>query len=226
MLRRLLVLSLLAALAVPAAADAEITLKIGSGKYAEQKYRETLYPRGFRLKGKAGDYRGPVTLEIDEFPYDGNFLDSATVNTNDKGEFVFPKVAPSRNAHLRVRAGYERSKPLSVFVHPGVKVSYRTVSNGQRVKISFTYIGHPGFAPPENAFFVYITINNRKPRRLGGKRTLQKIGDGRWRFATTTDLPRSRREYRYWLTFCTRGLSAAGYGRVWPIDANCGKSSF
>ncbi len=221
MLRRLLLLALLGALAAPATADAEVTIKIGKGRFQQQKYRETLYPRAFRVKGKTGAYRGPVTLEIDEFPFDGNFVDTATVNTNDKGEYVFPRIGPARNAHLRARASYERSRPLSVFVHPGYKFDYRTVSNGTRVKISLTYIGHPGFAPPQ-ATYIYIQINDREPRRLGGLRRLEQIGDGRWHYSATTDLPSSRREYRYWLGFCTRGLAASGYGRDWPGDRTCG----
>jgi hypothetical protein len=222
MVRRLLIAGLLCALAAPATAGADVTIKVGQGKYQEAKYRETLYPQGFRIKGKTGAYRGQVSIESDEFPFEGNFTPAGTAQTNDKGEYVFPKVAPSRNARLRVRAGGELSKVLPVYVHPGVKVKYRTVSNGVRVKISFTYIGHPGFAPPENAFFAYIWINDRKPVRLGGKRTLTQVGDGRWQYSATTDLPSSRKKYSYGLGFCTRGLAAAGYGRTYPIDKNCG----
>ena len=54
-----------------------------------------------------------MTLEADEFPYDGKYADVATVNTDDKGEFVFAKIGPSRNAQLRARAGGERSKPVT-----------------------------------------------------------------------------------------------------------------
>lgn len=219
---RAVLLILVVALALPATASAEVTVKVGGSKY-----REVLYPDTFRVKGKTGTYRGPVTLEIDEFPFDGNYVDTATVNTDDKGEYVFPKIGPTRNALLRARAGGERSKPVSVFVHPGVKVSYRTTSSGQRVKISFTYAGHPGFAPPEKFLYAYIVKNNREPaRRLGGKRPLTQIGDGRWRYAATTDLPSSRRGYRYFLVFCSPGLSAAGYGRAYAVDRHCGEKSF
>lgn len=219
---RAILLVLVVALALPATASAEVTVKVGGSKY-----REVLYPDTFRVKGKTGTYRGPVTLEVDEFPFDGNYADAATVNTNDKGEYVFPKIGPSRNAYFRARAGGERSKPLSVFVHPGVKVNYRTTGNGLKVKISFTYSGHPGFAPPNQFLYTYIVRNGKEPaRRLGGKRKLTQIGDGRWRYAATTDLPSSRREYRYFLLFCSPGLSAAGYGRAYAVDRHCGEKSF
>ena len=226
MLRRSILLALLCALVLPATSEGAVTIKVGSGKFMEEKYRETLYPRGFRIKGKTGAYRGPVALESDEFPFDGNYARVGEVQTNSKGEYVFPKVAPSRNARLRAYAGTEISKPLSVFVHPGVKVKVRTVDDGLRVRIAFTYLGHPGFAPPEQAIFAYIWINDRGPVRLGGKRRLTQVGDGKWQYAATTDLPSSRRKYRYGLGFCSPGLSAAGYGRTWPIDRACGERSF
>ncbi|HEX8646921.1 MAG TPA: hypothetical protein VF715_08455 [Thermoleophilaceae bacterium] len=219
---RVLLLIVVLALALPATASAEVTLKVGGSKY-----REVLYPDTFRVKGKTGAYRGPVTLEIDEFPFDGNYADTATVNTDEEGEYVFPKIGPTRNALLRARAGAERSKPLSVFVHPGVKLSYRTTSSGRRVKISFTYIGHPGFAPPQRFIYAYIVKNNREPaRRLGGKRALTQTGDGRWRYAATSDLPASRSGYRYFLVFCSPGLASGGYGRAYAVDRHCGEKSF
>ncbi len=225
-MKRLLVAAVaLVALAVPAQASAEVTIKLGSNKYGVEKYREVLYPDTFRIKGKTGTYRGPVALEVDDFPYDGGG-EVATVETDENGEYVFPKVALRNNSKVRVRAGIEFSKTIELYVHPGVKLGYRTVSNGQRVKVSFTYIGHPGFAPPENNFFVYILIRGKdRVRRLSGPRSMTKIGDGRWRFADTLNLPRSRRVYRYFLLFCTRGLSASGYGRAYAIDRSCGKKA-
>ncbi|MDQ3935043.1 MAG: hypothetical protein M3340_10500 [Actinomycetota bacterium] len=225
-MRRVVLIVTLLALAAPAQASAVVTIKLGSNGYQVQKYREVLFPDTFRVKGKTGDYRGNVTLEMDEYPFDGYGEPYATVHTNDKGEYVFPKVGPTRNALIRVRAGDELSRTMSLFVHPGVKLGYRTVSNGRKVRISFTYSGHPGFAPPQDSFYVYIVIQGReRVRRLGGARKLAQVGDGRWRFARTLDLPRSRREYRYSLLFCTRGLSANGYGRAYAIDRHCGERS-
>jgi len=170
--RRALLILVIVALAAPtAAAEADVTISVGGGKY-----REILYPGAFRIKGKTGDYRGTVSLEADEFPFDGNYVRIGEVGTNSKGEYVFPQVALSRNTRLRASAGSETSKTTTVFVHPGVKWNFKTVSNRQKVKISFVYTGHPGFAPPENAFFVYIWINDRSPRRLGGQRRLEQIG--------------------------------------------------
>ena len=90
--------------------------------------------------------------------------------------------------------------------------------------MSFAYLGHPGFAPPANSFFVYLAKQGTKTlRRLGTARTMNQIGDGRWRFTGEVKLPSTKRGYRYNLLFCTRGLSDAGYGRVWPIDRGCGE---
>lgn len=218
---RLVLAAIVAALVFPAASSAAVTVKAGGSKY-----REVLYPKTFRIKGKTGDYRGPVTLQMDEYPFEGSYTDVGTVETNAEGEYVFPTVGPSRNARVRARAGAETSKDLSLFVHPGVKIKYRT-SGGTSVRIAFTYIGHKGFAPPENSFFVYIVRNNREPaRRLGGRRKLTQVGDGRWQYARTTDLPSSRTRYEYYLLFCTRRLAELGYGRAYRVDRNCGKSSF
>jgi hypothetical protein len=218
---RLVLLAVLLALAVPSSAVAAVTIKAGG-----PKHREVLYPKTFRIKGKTGTYRGPVKIQMDEFPFEGTYTDVGTVETNSKGEYVFPKVGPTRNARVRVVAGPETSKNLSLFVHPGVKIKYRT-SGGTKVKIAFTYNGHPGFAPPENSFFVYIIKNDKEPaRRLGGKRKLTQVGDGRWQYAQTTDLPSSRNRYSYFLVFCTRRLAELGYGRAYRVDRNCGKKSF
>ena len=216
MLRRLAPLILAAALVAPASASAEVTIKVGG-----DRYREVLFPDTFRIKGKTGTYRGPVTLEADEFPFEGNFGDSATVNTNDEGEYVFPKVGPRRNTRLRVRAGGERSKSTTVFVHPGVKRKERLVAD-YRVQTTFTYVGHPGFAPPADSFFAYLGRSD-KPRRifrLGSARTMTQVKDGTWRYSGILKLPKGN--YRYGILYCTRGLSAAGYGRFWTIDRSCG----
>lgn len=217
---RAILLIVVFALAMPAVASAEVTVKVGG-----DKYREVLYPDTFRVKGKTGTYRGPVTLEVDEFPFDGSYTDAATVNTDDKGEYVFPKIGPTRNAMLRARAGNERSKALSVFVHPGVKRKERRVSTN-RDRVSFTYIGHPGFAPPADSFFVYmLKVGTKTLRRLGSARTMTQVGDGRWRYTGIVKLPATKHGYRYYTLYCTRGLSAAGYGRFWRIDRSCGDRS-
>jgi hypothetical protein len=220
MLRRLVFLTVAAALVVPASASAAPTIKVGG-----DKYREVLYPDTFRIKGKTGDYRGLVTLESDEFPFEGNFADTATVSTNDEGEYVFPKIGPRRNTRLRVRAGGERSKSTTVFVHPGVKRKEKLVAD-YRVRVSFTYIGHPGFAPPADSFFVYLSRSDKPKQvfRLGSARTMTQVKDGTWRYTGIVKLP-SDRNYRYGLLYCTRGLSAAGYGRAYRIDRHCGEKN-
>ena len=219
MLKRVTASVLFACCVAPTQAGATVTIKVGSDEFEAQRYRERLYPGTFRIKGKTGDYRGPVTLEVDEFPF-GAFVDGGTVNTNDTGEYVFPKVGPSRNAHIRVRAGGKVSKVITLYVHPGVKRKQRRVAQ-YRDRVVFDYIGHPGFAPPANSFFVYLgKTNERKLRRLGEARRMTQIADGRWRFDGVVKRPPGR--YGYYLLYCTRGLSAAGYGRFWRIDRSCG----
>ncbi len=218
-LKRIAVAVLLACCILPAHAGATVTIKVGSSKSETQESRERLYPGTFRIEGKTGDYRGPVTLEVDESPFDTS-LDGETVNTTDKGEYVFPKVGPTRNARIRVRAGNEFSKVITLYVHPGVKAKNRPVVP-YRTRFVFDYIGHPGFAPPANSFFVYLhKTKERKLRRLGDARRMTQIANGRWRFEGIVKLPSGR--YRYHLLACTRGLSAAGYGRFWRIDRSCG----
>lgn len=223
--RRLVLLALVAALAVPASASAEVTIRVGTGKYQQQKFRESFYPEPFRLKGKTGAYRGQVQLEIDEFPY-GSFTDAGTAPTDDKGEYVFPKVVLSRNAMVRVRAGNERSKAIQLYMHPGIKNSGSVSSDGRRLTYKFTYIGHPGFAPPSNASYIYIQkAKERKARRIGGPLSLTQVGDGRWTWKGTLKLPASSRPYRFYTYPCTKGLSDSGYGRPWPLDQKCGNKS-
>ena len=224
MLKRLALVTVAVALAVPATANAEVTIKVGDTGGQQDKYRETLYPNGFRVKGKTGSYRGPVTLEVDGFPYEGTYSNyGPSVSTNDKGEYVFPDVVLGRNAKVRAVAGSERSKAIELFVHPGVRNRFKELSR-DRMRIDFTYIGHPGFAPPPNAFYVYIVFENRSGmRRFHGPATMQKIADGTWRYRKVLDEPVTRRATRYYVLYCTRGLSAAGYGRFWPIDVGCGK---
>ena len=220
MLVRLVVVALVVALAAPAAASAAPTIKVGG-----DKYREVIYPGTFRIKGKTGTYRGPVTVEVDEFPFDGAFSDRGTVDTNDKGEYVFPAVNPTRNAQIRVRTAAERSKVTTVYVHPGVKRKETQLSR-DRVRVTFTYLGHPGFAPPRDSFFVYISRSDRGTvQRLGGPFAMSQVADGTWRFKRVLEEPSSSRAYSYALLYCTRGLSASGYGRVWTIDRHCGEKS-
>jgi hypothetical protein len=221
---RIAALIIAAALLVPAAASAEVTIKVGKGKFLEEKYRETTYPNGFRLKGKTGSYRGPVTLELDGFPFEGSYTDYGTVNTNDKGEYVFPKVVIGRNAKVRVRAGSERSKAIELYLHPGLKWKDRV--SGNYLHLTVTFSMPAGWAPPEpGGFFVYMLKTSRgsKPRRLGKARTLVQVADGKWRYQGKARLPSSRKEYRFYTLFCNRGLAAAGYGRMWPIDRDCGR---
>lgn len=223
MLKRVVLAALALALLVPANASAEVTLKIGKGKYQQERYRETFYPEGFRLKGKTGDYRGTVALEIDGFPYEGSYSDYATATTNDKGEYVFPNVVLGRNAMVRVRAGGERSKAIQLYVFPGIKWKQRV--KGDYLHLTVTFTLSPGWAPPEpDAAFVYILKDGEhRLRRLGGARRLTQVGDGRWRFAGRARLPYSRRSYRFSSFLCPRGMSAAGYGRPWPLDKGCGQ---
>jgi hypothetical protein len=224
-MRRLVLTAVAVALAVPASASAEVTIAVGKGKYQEQKYRETFYPGGFRLKGKTGAFRGQVQLEVDEFPF-GGFVDSGTATTNDKGEYVFPKVVLTRNSKVRVRAAGERSKTLDLFVHPGIKQSGNVSSDGRRYSFSWTYIGHPGFTPASNNSYVYIhKVKERKLRRIGGPVTMSQIADGRWRWKGKLTLPASKRTYEFYTYACTQGLSAAGYGRPWPLDQKCGQKT-
>ena len=216
----LIVLMLVVACAFPASASATITVKVGG-----DKYREVLYPDTFRIKGKVDDYRGAMTLEVDEFPYEGSYSPKESTPTDERGEFVYPQVALRRNSRVRVRAGSAVSNVVEVYVHPGVKHKMRQLSRG-RVRGTFTYYGHPGFAPPDKAFFVYIArTDDTKFRRLGGPYRMKQVGDGAWRFTGVFREPASRRRYSYVLAYCTRGLSAAGYGRFWPIDRGCGKSA-
>jgi hypothetical protein len=223
MLKRLTLVALALALIVPASASAEVTIKVGKGKFHEEKYRETTYPNGFRLKGKTGSYRGPVALELDGFPYDGSYIDYASAATNDKGEYVFPNVVIGRNARVRVRAGSERSRTIELYLHPGLKWKDRV--SGDYLHLTVTFSMPSGWAPPEpGGFFVYMlkTKENRL-RRLGGARTLVQVADGEWRYQGKARLPSSRKGYRFYTFFCNRGLAAAGYGRMWPIDRGCGK---
>jgi hypothetical protein len=222
MLRRLVLLTVAFALVVPATASAEVTIKVGSGKFQEQKYRETFYPNGFRLKGKTGTYRGQVQLEVDEFPYEGTYTDGGPASTDDKGEYAFPKVVLRKNSMVRVRAGTERSKALQLYVYPGVSGKDRV--DGDDLVLTATYSGHPGWTPPTNpGFYIYILKRgDSKARRLGGARSMSQVKDGRWRFQGRANLPNSNRSYSFRTFFCIKGLTAAGYGRPWPIDANCG----
>jgi hypothetical protein len=213
---RIALLALILVLVVPATSEAKVTLSVSG-----DKYRERLYPDTFRIKGTTGDYRGPVTVEVDEFPYDGAYADAGTVNTTSKGGYVFPKVGPSRNARVRVRAGSERSKSVAVFVHPGVKRKERRISN-DRFDVSFAYLGHPGFSPPADSFFVYLyKAGSKKLQRLGTARTMAHVGDGKWRYRGTVKIPK-KGSYRFGFAYCTRGLSASGYGRAYAIDRSCG----
>lgn len=210
-------------LLVPATASAEVTLVVGKGEFQEQRFRETFYPNGFRLKGKTGTYRGPVTLEIDGFPYEGTYTDYGTVSTNDKGEYVFPKVVLGRNAMARVRAGSERSKAIQLYVYPGIKQKVRV--KGDYLHLTHTLTLSPGWVPPDpNAAFVYILKGREnRLRRLGGARKLVQVGDGKWRFQGKARLPSSRKTYRFFTFLCPKGMSAAGYGRPWPLDQQCGR---
>jgi hypothetical protein len=181
--------------------------------------REPLYPEPIAIKGKAP--AGSVALEVDEFPYD-DFVDYQT--TDSDGSYSFKKVVLRKNSRVRVRAGGERSKTVTIYVHPGVKSKYRSVDGNSKVKISFTYYGHPGFAPPENAFYAYIFINDEaKARRFTGPRKLTQIADGTWRFAKTLDLPARSQNYEYSLAFCTRRLAELGYGKAYRVDRHCGE---
>jgi hypothetical protein len=162
-----------------------------------------------------------VQLEVDEFPY-GSFVDAGTASTNDKGEYVYPQVALTRNAQVRVRAGNERSKTIQLYVHPGVKWKDRV--DGDYLNVTATYTAHPGWTPPTNpGFYIYILkTKENKLRRLGGARSMSQVSDGRWRFQGRANLPNSAKGYRFYTFFCIKGLNAAGYGRPWPIDRNCG----
>ena len=219
MLRGAVVLIGVLALASPA--SAAVTIK--------PTKREPLHPEPIDVRGNAGDYRGPVVLELDEFPFDV-YAESRVVDTNSKGDFVFKKWVLNMNSRIRVRAGTTYSKAVKVYVHPGVKFKYRTTSGGTKVKVSFTYVGHPGFAPPKKAFFLYIETNQPgqrgRVRRLGRKRAMKQVRDGWWRFEKTLDLPSSRSTYRYFIYACTRGLTKAGYGRSYLIDKRCGEPVF
>ena len=191
--------------------------------------REPLYPKSITVRGNAGDHRGQVALELDEFPYD-SYSESRVANTDSKGDYAFTKWVLNKNSRIRVRAGSTYSKVVTVYVHPGVKFKYRTTSGGAKVRVSFTYVGHPGFAPPKKAFYLYIETNqrgqSRRVRRMTGPRAMKQVRDGWWRFAKTFDLPSSPTEYRYFVYACTRGLTKAGYGRSYLIDKRCGERVF
>lgn len=216
MLRRLLLLALVCALAAPASAGAVVTIK------TSKNVRDIAYGDTVRVKGKTGTYRGPVTLEIDEFPYEGSYVDTATVGTNDRGEYVFPKVGPNRNARLRARiAGPERSKAIEVFVYPAVKFKQRRAgSNHDRVTLSMS--GPPGFVVPQDQLYIYLLKSGKRTyQRLGGARTMSHPRDGVYRYTGLARLPSTKHGYRYALYFCVKD-PPAGWGREFPEDRACG----
>lgn len=219
MLRRLLLLALMCALAAPASAAAEVTIATG------KNVRDISYGDAVRVKGKTGTYRGSVTLEVDEFPYDGNYVDSQTVSTNDKGEYVFPKVGPNRNARLRARiAGPERSKAIEVFVYARAKLKRRQAdANHDYDRVTLSLSGPPGYTVPQDQLYIYMLKSGKRTyQRLGGARTMSNPRDGVYTYTGLVRLPSTKHGYRYGLYFCVKG-APAGWGRDFPEQRACGE---
>ncbi|HEX8646924.1 MAG TPA: hypothetical protein VF715_08470 [Thermoleophilaceae bacterium] len=217
MLKLLLPIAVLVALLIPATAGAAVTIQ------TSKNVRDIRYGDSVRVKGKTGDYRGPVTLEIDEFPYEGSYVDSATVSTNDKGEYVFPRVGPTRNARIRARiAGPVRSKAIEVFVYPADKFkSSRADFDHDRVSMSIS--GPPGFTLPPDKLYIYMLKRKSKAfQRLGGARTMTQSRDGVYRWKGLVRLPSSKHGYTYILVYCVKD-SPEGWGRPSPEQRACGE---
>ena len=218
MIKWLLAVGLLVvAMVVPATAGAAVTIK------TSKNVRAIEYGDAVRVKGKTGTYRGPVTLEIDEFPYEGDYRDTATVSTDDKGEYVFPRIGPSRNARLRARiAGPERSKAIEVFVYPVGRLKHRRADfDHDRVVVNIS--GPPGYTIPADKLYIYMLKDGSKTlQRLGGARTMSQVRDGAYRWVGLVRLPATKHGYRYSLGFCVKD-TPEGHGHTHPEDRACGE---
>jgi hypothetical protein len=214
MLRRLLAVGIVLAVAAPATADAAVTIKTSGDK------RDYQYPEKVRIKGKTGDYRGIVTLQTDEYPYD-SFGQAAIVETDGKGEYVFPDVVFRKNSRVKVVAGSQTSKTIELYFHPGVKFKRRR-ADYDHDRVALTLTGHPGFTVPPDRLFIYMLKQGADAfQRLGRGRTMSQVRDGVWRYVGLARLPSSKHGYSYNMGFCVKDVP--GYGRPHPYDEGCGE---
>ena len=87
-----------------------------------------------KLTGQNNDNR-TVTIQADPSPFEGNFSNVGTTNTNTSGDFTFAH-KPTQNTRYMARSGNAESKTVDVNVRPAItlRLSDSTPAAGQRVR--------------------------------------------------------------------------------------------
>lgn len=183
----------LAAIAVPGALAApkpDQQLSIGTSA-AAVKFGADLTVSGDLTGGTARDISGQkITLQADEFPYEGNFDRVTTVETNDAGHYGFT-LKPKVNAKYRTTAkGCARSPDVIALVRAVVAltVSDKTPEKGERVMFSGTV------RPAHDAKVVRIQRRTKDGWKNISKTTLIDGGDA---FSTYSKKVRINKSGRY-----------------------------
>jgi hypothetical protein len=164
--------------------------------------------------GSARDVAGQnVSLQRDEFPFEGKFDRVATVDTNDTGDYSFTLKPVTNAKYVAGAKGGEKSPELTVPVSVAVtrKVSDTTPERGSRVKFTGTV------APPHDGRVAKIQRRTSSGWKNVAKATLKDGGDIVSNYSKRV---RIRRSGRYRIRFSPGdGDHVAGKSRAVRITA-------
>jgi hypothetical protein len=217
--RYAVVLSLLAALLVPASANADPTLGATLSK-ATVKYGTTHTVEGTLVDGTTALGAQEVVLEGRRYPYEGSYRVIARTTTDADGRFTFkPKL--DRNHRLRVAAPAQKatSKVLQAYTLPAFELSFRALKPGVvRLYQRYTVPSTVRLTSP-----TYFYLGRRGAKRASLRRTgaLERTKAGRYSSQVDVTLPDSwHGAFRY--ASCFRPSPATGMG---DPGAKCAKRS-
>jgi hypothetical protein len=208
-----LALTIAAVPAVTAAPKPDQQLSI-AGAPKVVKFGQDLKVTGKLTGGSARDTSGQnVSLQRDDFPYEGKFDRVATADTNDTGDYSFTLKPVTNAKYVATAKGGVQSPELTVPVRVAVtrKVSDKTPKRDSRVKFTGTV------APPHDGSAAKIQRRTPNGWKTVAKATLKDGGDIVSKYSKRV---RIRRSGRYRVRFSPGdGDHVAGKSRAVRITA-------
>ena len=200
---------LLAALAVPASAQAAPVLDADLTR-PSVRYGATHTITGTLVDGAVALGAQEVVLEGRRYPYEGSYRVIARTTTNADGKFTFKPVL-DRNHRLRVSAPAQslESKVLKAYTLPAFELSFRALKPGVvRLYQRYTVPKTVRLSAPT---LFYLGKRGATKASLREKGELKRTGAGRYTSQVTVTLPKSwHGAFRY--ASCFRPSAGSGMG--------------
>ena len=174
-----------------------------------------------RLSGLSSVRGQRVTIDLDDWPFDGRFRRGATARADGEGLVRF-RVEPRRNVQVRLRLVSDaavRSAPQAIFADFPVDID-RLGAGGPRPRLRVRIHAYPGARIRKEVLHAYLARPGERSWRRIASRHWQRFG--RRSASVTFRYPRGTLGRRDRVIVCTREEVPDAFGRATPYDPLCG----